>query len=166
MALTRWRPRNAELSPFGSWFDNWPNLSRMMDDFYTTSGQEVMPWGPNVDITENPDSFEIHAELPGVRQDDVRLTLNNNVLTISGEKRQETKENKDNVLRVERNYGRFERSFSLPSTIRADDVRAEFEDGVLHILLPKAEEAKSRQIAIQSRDRELKGGPGGPRPRT
>ncbi len=112
-----------------------------------------MPWGPNVDITENPDGFEIHAELPGVRQDDVRLMLHSHVLTVSGDKWQETKEDKDNVLRVERNFGHFERSFRLPSTIRVDDVRAEFEDGVLHIILPKAEEGISRQIAIESHTR-------------
>jgi HSP20 family protein len=83
-----------------------------------------------------------------VRQEDVKLTLNNNVLTLTGEKKQEVKEERDNVLRLERSYGRFERSFSLPTTVQADQVRATFHDGVLKIVLPKAEQAKARQINI------------------
>lgn len=148
MAITRWQPIRTTMRPF--WMENWSPMSRLMEDFFQESRSgDVMVWGPNVDVVETTEGFEIHAELPGVRQEDVKITLDNNVLTLSGEKKQETKEDKDNVLRVERSYGRFERSFSLPATIKADAVRASFEDGVLRITLPKAEEAKARQIPIQ-----------------
>jgi HSP20 family protein len=141
--------------PFENWFENWPMpFSRMMDEFFGMSRGENMIWGPNVDITETPDSYEIHAELPGVKQDDVKINLNNNVLTISGEKRQEIKEggdNRDNPLRIERSYGRFERSFALPTSVNPDAVKASYEDGVLTIMLPKAEGSKSRPIPIESK---------------
>ncbi|MBU0690388.1 Hsp20/alpha crystallin family protein, partial [bacterium] len=104
---------------------------------------------PNVDIVENEDSYEIHAELPGVTEEEVNVTLNNNVLTLSGEKKQEVKDEKENFVRVERTYGKFERSFSLPSNIQADKVDANYKDGVLSIKVPKAEEAKSRSIKIK-----------------
>jgi len=150
MSITKWRPISAELRPF--WLDQWNTLPRMMEDFLSGGrAGEMMAWGPNVDIVENPEGFEIHAELPGVKQEDVKITLDNNVLTLSGEKRQEVKEDKSNYCRVERSYGRFERTFSLPTTIKADAVRASYEDGVLRIQLPKAESAKSRSITIETK---------------
>ena len=155
MAISRWRPRQTEMTPFENWFENWPTpFSRMMDEFFGMPRGENMIWGPNVDITETPDSYEIHAELPGVKQDDVKINLNNNVLTISGEKRQEIREEgdkRDNPLRIERSYGRFERSFALPTSVNSDAVKADYEDGVLNIVLPKAEGSKSRPIPIESK---------------
>src|SRR5512143_3142723 len=115
MAITRWRPAR-EMRPWASIFDPNAPMSRMLEEFFGGNGEGGMYWGPNVDIVENEDSYEIHAELPGVRQEDVKLTLNNNVLTLSGEKKQEVKEDRDNVLRLERSYGHFERSFTLPTT--------------------------------------------------
>jgi HSP20 family protein len=148
MTITRWKPVNAELRPF--WMENWNPVSRMMDEFFSNARSgEMAVWGPNVDILENPEGFEIHAELPGLRQEDVKISLDNSILTLSGEKKQVVKENQDNLLRVERSYGRFERSFSLPATIKSDAVRASMADGVLTIILPKAEQAKSRQITIE-----------------
>jgi HSP20 family protein len=148
MTITRWRPINSELRPF--LMESCNPINRMMDEFFNPSRSgEMAVWGPNVDIVENPEAFEIHAELPGMKEDDVKITLDNNVLTLSGEKKQFVKENHDNLLRVERSYGRFERSFSLPATIKSDAVKATYADGVLTITLPKAEQAKSRQITIQ-----------------
>lgn len=147
MAITRWRPAR-EMRPWGSTFDVNEPMSRMLEEFFGGEHEGGMYWGPNVDIVENQDNYEIHAELPGVRQEDVKLTLNNNVLTLTGEKKQEVKEDRDNVLRLERSYGRFERSFSLPTTVQSDKVRATYNDGVLKIILPKAEQAKARQINI------------------
>ena len=148
MAITRWKPADNDLRPFFA--NSWHPLSRMMEELLNAAPtSEMSLWGPNVDIVENPDAFEIHAELPGVKQEEVKITLHENVLTLSGEKKQEIKEDKDNVLRIERNYGRFERSFSLPATVKSDTVRASFEDGVLKITLPKAETAKARQIQIE-----------------
>ena len=148
MAITRWRPTR-ELRPWGSMFELNRPMSRMLEEFFGSDGGDILYWGPNVDIVENGDTYEIHAELPGVKQEDAKLSLNNNVLTISGEKKQEVKEDRDNIVRVKRSYGRFERSFSLPSGVQADQVRASFHDGVLKIVLPKAEQAKARQINIE-----------------
>jgi HSP20 family protein len=149
MAITRWKPHDAVLRPF--WNETWSPVTRMMEEFFNTAREgDMMVWGPNVDIVENPDGYEIYAELPGVKQEDVKITLDNNVLTLSGEKKQEIKEDRDNVLRVERSYGRFERSFSLPTTVKSDGVRASYEEGILRIQLPKAETAKARQIQIET----------------
>ena len=148
MTIARWRPAR-ELRPWGNAFEFTP-MSRMLEEFFGQDRSErALYWGPNVDILENDEGFEIHAELPGVKQEDVKLSLNNNVLTVAGEKKQEVKEDRDNVVRVERSYGRFERSFSLPTTVQADKVRANFQDGVLKIVLPKAEQAKARTINIE-----------------
>ncbi|MCC6476424.1 Hsp20/alpha crystallin family protein [bacterium] len=125
------------------------NINAMLNDLMGWSKEgSLRTWAPDVDIAENPDSYEIHSELPGMKEEDVQITLNHNVLTISGEKRREIKEEKDNFVRVERNYGKFERSFSLPNNVLPDRVSANYSDGVLKITLPKAEEAKSRQIKI------------------
>jgi HSP20 family protein len=150
MAITRWKPLSAELRPF--WMDTTFPLPRWMEEMMG-EGQtaNLTVWGPNVDISESPEGYEIHAELPGVKPEDVKISLENDVLTLSGEKRQEVKEEKHGQLRTERVYGRFERSFSLPSTVQAERVRASFEEGVLKIELPKAETAKSRQITIEKR---------------
>ena len=143
MKVTKYLPRTME--------QNFPlnNLDEVLNDLMGwNKGGILRSWAPDVDIAENPDSYEIHAELPGMREEDINLTLNNNVLTISGEKKREVKEEKDNFVRVERSYGKFERSFSLPNNITGDRVTANYADGVLKITLPKAEEAKSRTIKV------------------
>lgn len=143
MKIVKYTPRGMEPSfPF-------ENLNAMLNDLMGWSKEgNLRTWAPDVDIAENPDSYEIHAELPGMKEEDVQITLNHNVLTISGEKRREIKEEKDNFVRVERSYGKFERSFSLPNNVLPERVSANYADGVLKIVLPKAEEAKSRTIKI------------------
>ncbi|MCL4305357.1 Hsp20/alpha crystallin family protein [bacterium] len=143
MKITKYIPRNVEQNyPF-------PNLDEVLNDMMGWNRGGIMrSWAPDVDIAENSDSYEIHAELPGMREEDITITLNNNVLTISGEKRRVVNEEKDNFIRVERSYGKFERSFSLPNNIVADRVSANYSDGVLKVALPKAEEAKSRTIKV------------------
>ena len=144
MKITKYVPRSPEQAfPFA-------NLDDVLNDMlgWNRSGGILRSWAPDVDIAENPDGYEIHAELPGMREEDIAITLNNNILTISGEKKREVKENKDNFVRVERSYGKFERSFSLPNNILADRVSASYADGVLKVALPTAEEAKSRTIKV------------------
>jgi HSP20 family protein len=150
MSITKWRAvQHPECRPF--WMEGWSPMTRMLDEVLGGNRGDLMVWGPNVDILENDDAFEIHAELPGVTQEDVKITLDNNTLTLSGEKKQVVKDERNNALRIERSYGKFERSFSLPSSIKSDAVRANFEDGVLRIVLPKAEAAKSRTISIETK---------------
>ncbi len=106
-------------------------------------------WAPPVDIFEDHDSVQIAAELPGVKPEEVKISLENNVLTIRGEKRQVAEEKTEHVHRYERCYGVFERSFTVPSTVDADRIQASYEHGVLTVRLPKVEKTKPRQIAVK-----------------
>ena len=104
-------------------------------------------WSPAVDIYENQDGITLEADLPGVSPGEVELSVENYVLTLRGERRLEKNEG-DNYHRVERSYGSFTRTFTLPTTVNVDDIRAEFKDGVLRVSLPKREEVKPRQIQV------------------
>ena len=107
-------------------------------------------WSPSVDIFENKNEIVLEAEMPGVNADDVNISIENNVLTLSGERRFEKKDESDNFHRVERSYGSFSRSFTLPSTVSSENAQAEFENGVLRLKLAKREEAKPRRIEIKA----------------
>jgi HSP20 family protein len=107
-------------------------------------------WSPNVDIFENKDQIVIEAELPGLRPEDVDISIENNVLTIHGERKFEKKDETDNYLRVERSYGSFTRSFTLPPTVSSENVDAVFENGLLRLTLAKREEAKPKKIEIKA----------------
>ena len=103
---------------------------------------------PALEIHENKDRFVIKADLPGMTKEEINVSLNEGDLVISGERKTETKTDDNKVLRSERRYGSFQRSLSLPSTVDASKVKAEYKDGVLTIALPKTEEAKPRQINV------------------
>lgn len=103
---------------------------------------------PPVDILENEHNITIQAEIPGVKQEDLNITLENNVLTITGERKFEHEEKKENFHRMERRFGKFTRSFTLPASVDAEKVNANFENGLLNITLPKREEFKAKQITI------------------
>jgi len=106
-------------------------------------------WVPPVDISEEGDAIRITAEIPGVRPSDLKLSVENNVLTIQGTKHQVAEERTDRVHRYERTYGSFERSFTLPASVDSSKINATYEHGVLTVTLPKAERAKPRQIEVQ-----------------
>lgn len=103
---------------------------------------------PPVDISEDEHNITLQAEIPGVNEKDLNITLDNNVLTITGERRFKEEEKKENFHRIERRYGKFTRSFTLPTTVDAQNVNAIFENGVLNVTLPKREEFKPKQITI------------------
>jgi len=105
-------------------------------------------WNPSVDIYENKDHIVLEAELPGMKRDDFELSVENNVITLRGERQFEKKDDADNYHRVERSYGSFTRSFTLPQTVSADGATAEYRNGVLRVTLPKREETKARRIEI------------------
>ena len=107
-------------------------------------------WNPQVDIFENKDQIVLEAELPGMKPENVNISIENNVLTIHGERKFEKKDEKDNFHRVERSYGSFTRSFTLPPTVSSENAVAEFENGVLRLTLAKREEAKPRRIEIKA----------------
>ncbi len=150
MAITQYRDRNW-LSPWRE-FDQVSNrLSRLFGN-QSLGDLEGSSWLPAVNIEETKDELLLTAELPGLRREDVEIELENSVLAIRGRKEAINEESEDRKYHVwERRYGSFQRSFSLPRTVAADDISATFEDGVLQIHLPKAAEAKGRTIEIHSR---------------
>ncbi len=105
-------------------------------------------WNPHVDIYENKDHIALEVELPGMNKEDIHLSFENNVLTLSGERQFEKKDEEQNYHRVERVYGTFTRSFTLPNTVSGEGITAEYRNGVLYLSLPKKEEVKARRIEI------------------
>lgn len=124
------------------------NLTRFFDDEGIGRGA----WNPQVDIYENKDQIVLEAELPGMNREDFDLSIENNVLTLRGERKFEKKDDNDNYHRVERSYGSFTRSFTLPQTVSSEGAVAEYKNGVLRVSLPKREEVKARKISIQGED--------------
>jgi HSP20 family protein len=130
------------------------NIQQMFDRFmdfpkdweFPMKGGELFP---TVDITETPQEYTVRAEIPGMKKEDTKISVNNNVLTISGEKKTETKHEDKKYHRVESYYGSFQRSFVLPDVIKADKVAASYKDGVLTVTVPKSEEAKEKTVDIK-----------------
>jgi len=149
-ALTRWNP-----------FREMEDMQRRMSSLFDwspfrrsnlTADEEnitVPEWAPMVDIVEDEKEYLIKAELPEVQKDDVKVTVENGTLTISGERKAEKEQKGRRFHRVERFYGRFERSFSIPDDAEANDVKAEFKDGVLRVHLAKSEKARPKQIEVK-----------------
>src|SRR5215470_10530856 len=106
-------------------------------------------WSPNVDIFENKEQIVLEAELPGMNREDFDLSIENNVITLRGERRFEKKEDTDNYHRVERAYGSFTRSFTLPNTVTGEGATADYRNGVLRVTIPKREETKARRIEVK-----------------
>jgi HSP20 family protein len=135
-------------------FDLTNRISRLLSD--TLGGLDwqlrdsaAAAWVPPVDILEEADAIRIMAEVPGVKPEDVKISVEGNVLTIHGTKQQVAEERTERVHRYERTYGVFERSFTLPATVDASGIKAAYEHGVLTVTLPKAEKARPRQIPMQ-----------------
>src|SRR6266478_726531 len=109
-------------------------------------------WSPSVDIYENKDQIVLEAELPGMKREDFDLSVENNVITLRGERHFEKKEDTDNYHRVERAYGSFLRSFTLPNSVTAEGAAAEYRNGVLRVTLPKRAETKARRIEVKDEE--------------
>jgi HSP20 family protein len=109
----------------------------------------VFDWSPTVDVVETPEEFQIKAELPEVKKDDVKVSVDGGVLRIEGERKQEKEEKGKKYHRVERSYGSFLRTFALPDNVDEGKVQAEFKDGVLNVRLRKAEQAKPKSIEVK-----------------
>ncbi|MBI1806486.1 MAG: Hsp20/alpha crystallin family protein [Ignavibacteria bacterium] len=146
--VTAWHPVTDLVSEFAVMQHE---IDRMFDRFRGGMLDENSPslWMPAVDIIERENDYYIKAELPGVNKNDVRITVQNDVLTIRGEKKNETEKKSDNYRRVERSYGSFERSFTLPTSVKNDKIEASYDNGVLTISLPKAEESKPKEIEVK-----------------
>lgn len=149
MALVRWRPIQ---SFFPQMWDIQNEINRVFNNvmapFSSEGGELRGTWSPSVDIAETENELVVSADLPGVNKEDIKVNVQNNVLTFSGERKQGTKSEENNYHRLERSYGFFSRSFALPATVKADAIKAVYKDGVLRLTLPKVEEARPRQIAV------------------
>ncbi|HEY6306165.1 MAG TPA: Hsp20/alpha crystallin family protein [Candidatus Angelobacter sp.] len=143
-------------SPFGELPTLQDRLSQLLSQPFAPLGrfaEQALTAGsfvPAVDIFEDEHNIILTAEVPGVDEKDLNISLENGVLTISGERKMENEEKQDNFHRIERSYGRFTRSFTLPPTVDPDNVKADFSNGVLKITLAKREEAKPKQIKIEA----------------
>jgi len=129
-------------------------INRMLNDVFSGADwahpdSAAAAWVPPVDVLEQPEAIRIMAELPGVKPEDVKISVEGNVLTLHGTKQQVAEERTERVHRYERMYGAFERSFTLPASVDTQHIEAGYDNGVLTITLPKAEQAKPRQIAVQ-----------------
>ncbi len=153
MELSRW---NSEFPAFRGLLSLQHDMNRIVDEFFrgdllADGSLFQRDWSPAVDITENAERYTLNAELPGMSKEDVQVTLENNVLTIRGQKKANTEQKEGDVHRIERRYGSFERSFTLPATVDVNRIDAQYKDGVLTLTLPKAEEAKPRAIDVKVR---------------
>ena len=138
--LRSWSP----FRDFGS------GLGRLFDEVFAERGFPVTRWSPALDVVENDNAYVITLELPGAKREDVSLEIHDNVLSIRGEKKSEREEKNEKRHYVERTYGSFGRSFTLPANADAERVKATFKDGVLTVELPKTEAAKPRLIDIKA----------------
>jgi HSP20 family protein len=145
MAVVRWDP----FRDLGLLQDR---MNRMFDDagrgWRNDEPAATTTWSPSVDIFETEGEIVVKAELPGMDRKDITLHLENNVLTLRGERKFEKETKDENYHRIERSYGNFSRSFSIPATVDPERIRADYKDGVLSIALPKKEQAKPKQINI------------------
>src|SRR5713101_6186650 len=125
-------------------------INRVFGDLVGRPGEEsnLTPWAPAVDIFETENELVVKADLPDVNPQDLDIRVENNVLAIRGERKFENEVNEDNYLRIERSYGSFSRSFSLASSVNADAINADYQNGVLTLSIPKREEAKPKQIKV------------------
>jgi HSP20 family protein len=151
MALELWRPRLMARSPFRE----LARLEREMDDLFGRLpawpwGERERGWAPAVDMVDHKEEFVLRADLPGLDEKDIEVTVEDGTVTIRGERKQETEEKKEDYYCSERSYGVFARTLPLPAGVEADKVRATFKKGVLEVHLPKAKEAKGKKIEIKA----------------
>jgi HSP20 family protein len=143
MSLELWNP----YQDLEHWFDKYGRSSR--GSITKNAKFELGDWIPSVDIDESSDNFVVKAELPGVAKDDIKVDINNGILTIKGEKRAVSDKKDKNCHRKECSYGSFVRSFTLPHEVQEDKIDASFKDGILSLMIPKSEKAKPKQIDIK-----------------
>ena len=148
MKLVRWLPSRSNDS---SLMTTPGDVNRLFEDFFSPAPFQAS-WpsaAPAVDVEETPDGYVFRADLPGMQPKDVKITMNGDTLTLRGERKREEKKTEEALHRIERSYGSFERSFTLEKPVRADQIKASYRDGVLEIHVPKADEAKPREIEVQ-----------------
>lgn len=137
-------------------WDPFRELERLQSEInraFETTTQQSPPsaprtWSPSVDVLETQEAVTLHLELPGMKQEEIDIELSGEILTVRGERKLNHEEKRDHYVRIERSYGRFQRTFTLSTPIQSDKVTAAYRDGILEITLPKSEETKPRKIAV------------------
>ena len=144
MSMTRWEP-------FRGLNTLQEQVNRLFEDSFSRSRSghaELASWAPAVDVYETENELVVKADLPDVQEKDIDVRVENNTLTIRGERKFSNEVQDDNYLRIERAYGTFTRSFSLPNTVNTEAIKADYRNGVLSVSMPKREETKPKQIKI------------------
>jgi len=145
MTLVRWRP-------FREVDSSTNEFNRFFENFFSLEGRdtELMPfeWKPVTNLREDNGNYIVDAEIPGMKKEDIKISYKDNHLTMTGERKEEDEKKEENSHLIERKYGSFCRSFFLPEGIKEDKIDASYKDGVLTVVLPKAEEVKAKEIAI------------------
>ena len=152
MRLTRYqRPNLWSWHGFNGLAGLQDEINRLFESSFTNGGGSDVfnAWAPALDVYEDSDNLVVRAEIPGMKKEDIEISFQGNVLTISGERRTEKKADDSKPAREERFFGRFTRSVSLQKQVNSGNVKATYKDGILTVTLPKAEEAKPRQIEVQ-----------------
>ena len=162
MVLERWRPSKGVIPwqplrameeaerRFDEMFGRWPSVWRRLP-------LEERGWAPALDVFEKEDKFVVKAEIPGMKMEDIDVSVVGDTLTIKGEKTSESEVKEDDYYCCERSYGKFHRSIALPSSVDATKIDADYEDGILEVSLPKAPEVKPKKITISAKKKEKVG---------
>jgi len=152
MTLVRFRPLSTALDPLRDLSDIRSEMNRLFDGFFGGSshaaGRERV-WAPAVDMYETKDELVVVAEVPGLNEKDIQLSITGDMLTLKGERRWNSEVTQDNYYRAERWFGKFDRAVPLPIPVQSDKVKASYRDGILTVTLPKAEDMKSKEIRIE-----------------
>ena len=151
MNLVRYQRPDLAWTGFGRLSSLRDELDRLFESPWTElarTSQLLSGWIPALDVHEDKDNFVVHAELAGMKREDIDVSLHDGALSISGERKTENKYEEAEVYRTERFFGKFQRTVTLPASVAADKVKAQYKDGVLTITLPKTEEAKPKQIDV------------------
>jgi len=151
MQIERYRNRHpVYIRPFFGFRGFRGDLDRVFTEFIGDNTEERLGvFNPAVDLVDTGESLQVKVELPGVKKEDVQITLKDDVLTIKGEKKVEREEKDENRYYVERSYGSFSRTLTLPTPVKTDEIKAGFEGGILEITLPKDEKVKAREIKVE-----------------
>ncbi|MCL4690997.1 MAG: Hsp20/alpha crystallin family protein [Candidatus Hydrogenedentes bacterium] len=136
------------MSPWSALRDLEGQFTRLFGELNRDYDVFERGWAPAVDLKETEQEYTLEADLPGMKKEDIELSVVDNMISINGERKHEAEEKENGYHRIERRYGTFQRSFEIPGGFDAEKVNARFEDGVLHVTLPKREEAKPRHIEV------------------
>ena len=163
MTMERWRPTRG-ITPWSP-FREVEEVERRFDEMFGRSmlpsiwrrlPTEQMAWAPNINVFEKGDEFVVKAEIPGMKEDDIHVSVEGDMLTIRGEKKTESEVKEEDYYRCERSYGSFFRSVALPSTVDASKVEADYEDGVLEVTLSKKAEVTPKKVAVKKKEKASK----------